>query len=115
MSSELAEDRAQALRYSEDAPLRGKYARKRTQRRAGARLARERAARELENPYKGPPDPKVTAKSIYSKLRKNLSPNQQMMLDDLTGIYQPLDIEEDYGEYSDFNKGIPLRVRIKRG
>lgn len=78
-------------------------------------MARERAARELENPYKGPPDPKVTAKSIYSKLRKNLSPNQQMMLDDLTGIYQPLDIEEDYGEYSDFNKGIPLRVRIKRG
>jgi hypothetical protein len=113
MSSELAEDRAR--QSPEDAPLRGKPARKRTQRRAGARLDRELAARELENPYKGPPDPKVTAKSIYTKLRKNLSPDQQMMLDQLTGRFKPLDIEEDYGEYNDFNNGIPLRMRINRG
>ena len=115
MSSELAEDRARQFSESEDAPLRGKPARKRTQRRTEARLARELAARELENPYNGPPDPKVTAKSIYTKLRKNLSPDQQMMLDQLTGRFKPLDIEEDYGEYNDFNNSIPLRVRINRG
>ena len=105
--SELAEDR-NVRQFAEDAPLRGKEARKRTRRKTGAMYAREQAERELKNPWRGPPDAKVTAKTIYTKLRKNLSPDQQRMLDELTGRFKPLDIVEDYGDYNDFNGGVNL-------
>ena len=105
--SELAEDR-NVRQFAEDAPLRGKEARKRTRRKTGAMYSREQAERELKNPFKGPPDAKVTAKTIYSKLRKNLSPDQQRMLDELTGRFKPLDIVEDYGDSSYFNNGVNL-------
>lgn len=103
---QLAEDQT-ARQFAEERPLRGKEARKRTQRKNSARFSREQAERELKaSPLLGPPDAKVTAKTIYSKLRKNLSPDQQMMLDELTGRFKPLDIVEDYGDYSDFNGGV---------